>query len=148
MNYSNTTMRPNQLVTPQIPSYNQYQTPVSQPIFPQPSGNVYMVNNNLEVANIPIGVGMSAVLYSVFPSDGKDNSNYFAVYTTINSIIGVVCTFIAGFIMDVLQKNNIVLLGTHIYAQQILCVLGTLGIIVTLIYLNKGCKMLDKKIED
>ena len=60
MNYSSTTMRQTQ--PPQFNNYAQYQTSVSQPIFPQPSGNVYFVNNNLEVANIPIGAGMSAVL--------------------------------------------------------------------------------------
>ena len=43
-------------------NYTQYQPQISQPIFPQPSGNAYFVNNSLEVANIPIGAGMSAVL--------------------------------------------------------------------------------------
>lgn len=62
MNYTNPTMRSTQNVQPQFNSYTQYHSPVSQPIFPQPSGNVYFVNNNLEVANIPIGAGMSAVL--------------------------------------------------------------------------------------
>ena len=62
MNYTNNTMRPNQQTPqPQFSNYTPYQ-PVTQPIFPQPSGNVYFVNNNLEVANIPIGAGMSAVL--------------------------------------------------------------------------------------
>lgn len=61
MNYQNN-MRPN--VTPlaqgqQQFNFSQFQ---SQPIFPQPSGNIYFVNNSLEVANIPIGAGMSAVL--------------------------------------------------------------------------------------
>lgn len=60
MNYANSALRPNQ-PSPQF-SYTQYQSQISQPIFPQPSGNVYFVNNNLEVANIPIGAGMSAVL--------------------------------------------------------------------------------------
>ena len=31
----------------------------SQPLFPQPQGNVYMINNSLEVANVPMGVGVS-----------------------------------------------------------------------------------------
>lgn len=65
MNYSNSAARPgvNPLAQGQ-PSYNfsQYQPQISQPIFPQPSGNIYFVNNSLEVANIPIGAGMSAVL--------------------------------------------------------------------------------------
>ena len=37
-------------------------TQMAQQIFPQPSGNVYSINNNLEVANIPTGVGMSVAL--------------------------------------------------------------------------------------
>ena len=62
MNYSNNVVR--QSVPPLAqsqPAYNfsQFQ---SQPIFPQPSGNIYFVNNSMEVANIPIGAGMSAVL--------------------------------------------------------------------------------------
>lgn len=28
-------------------------------LFPQPQGNVYIINNSLEVANIPIGAGLS-----------------------------------------------------------------------------------------
>ena len=60
MSYTNTTLRP-QSTMPQYNNFN-YQPQVTQPIFPQPSGNVYFVNNNLEVANIPIGAGMSAVL--------------------------------------------------------------------------------------
>ena len=35
--------------------------------FPQPQGNVYLVNNSLEVANIPMGAGISMVLC---PSEG------------------------------------------------------------------------------
>ncbi|MBE6688720.1 MAG: MFS transporter [Ruminococcaceae bacterium] len=112
-------------------------------------GGLVLVTFSIHQIIVTIGtgvhsMGMSAVLYSVFPSDGRDNSNYFAVYTTINSIIGVLCTFGAGIVMDILQKNNISLFGTHIYAQQVLCALGTLGIVATLFYLNKGCKVLEK----
>lgn len=61
MNYTNNSLRQNSVLS-QLNNYSQYQNTISQPIFPQPSGNVYFVNNNLEVANIPIGAGMSAVL--------------------------------------------------------------------------------------
>lgn len=30
--------------------------------FPQPQGNVYMINNSLEVANVPMGSGVSIAL--------------------------------------------------------------------------------------
>ena len=35
--------------------------------FPQPQGNVYLVNNSLEVSNVPMGAGLSMILC---PSEG------------------------------------------------------------------------------
>lgn len=35
-----------------------------QPMFPQPNGNVYLINNSLEVANVPAGAGITAALCS------------------------------------------------------------------------------------
>lgn len=32
------------------------------PMFPQPNGNVYVIQNSLEVANIPAGAGITAAL--------------------------------------------------------------------------------------
>lgn len=51
----------------QIP-YNQAQTNSnipqfqSQQFFPQPQGNVYTINNSLEVANVPMSAGLSVAL--------------------------------------------------------------------------------------
>ena len=33
-----------------------------QPLFPQPQGNVYNINSTLEVANVPVGAGISIAL--------------------------------------------------------------------------------------
>lgn len=33
-----------------------------QPLFPQPQGNVYQINSTLEVANVPVGAGISIAL--------------------------------------------------------------------------------------
>lgn len=33
-----------------------------QQLFPQPQGNVYMISNSLEVANVPMGAGISIAL--------------------------------------------------------------------------------------
>lgn len=41
-----------------VPQYYQ-QTPQ---LFPTPQGNVYFINNSLEIANIPMGTGFSAAL--------------------------------------------------------------------------------------
>ena len=67
MSYTTTAAMPTNRQVPPLQqpfqfSQYQYQPQVSQPIFPQPSGNIYFVNNSLEVANIPVGVGTSAVL--------------------------------------------------------------------------------------
>lgn len=42
----------------QIPMPNQN----IQPLFPQPQGNVYNINSTLEVANVPVGAGVSVAL--------------------------------------------------------------------------------------
>ena len=44
--------------------YNPYQTNSYQAtqFFPQPQGNVYMINNSMEIANIPVGGGISVAL--------------------------------------------------------------------------------------
>lgn len=45
-----------QQALPQMPAQN------IQPLFPQPQGNVYNINSTLEVANVPVGAGMSIAL--------------------------------------------------------------------------------------
>lgn len=47
--------------------YAQPQSYQGTQYFPQPQGNVYFVNNSLEVANIPMGSSLSVVLC---PSEG------------------------------------------------------------------------------
>lgn len=39
-----------------------YYAPQQQPMFPQPNGNVYVIQNSLEVANIPAGAGITLAL--------------------------------------------------------------------------------------
>lgn len=40
----------------------QFQNQNVQPLFPQPQGNVYNINSTLEVANVPVGAGISVAL--------------------------------------------------------------------------------------
>lgn len=47
--------------------YGQPQSYQATQYFPQPQGNVYFINNSLEVANIPMGSQLSVVLC---PSEG------------------------------------------------------------------------------
>lgn len=67
----------------------------SQQFFPQPQGNIYLINNSLEMANVPTGVGVSAAIclsegvmylktmqngapmfigYKISPFDGKEET--------------------------------------------------------------------------
>ena len=48
----------NQPVSPQMAPPNQN----AQPLFPLPQGNVYNINSTLEVANVPVGAGVSVAL--------------------------------------------------------------------------------------
>lgn len=50
----------NHTIPPQPGIVTQNQT--VQPLFPQPQGNVYQINSTLEVANVPVGAGMSIAL--------------------------------------------------------------------------------------
>lgn len=43
-------------------SQPQMQQQNIQPLFPQPQGNVYNINSTLEVANVPVGAGISVAL--------------------------------------------------------------------------------------
>ena len=45
-----------------IPQNSQPMAQSVQPLFPQPQGNVYNINSTLEVANVPVGAGMSVAL--------------------------------------------------------------------------------------
>lgn len=55
-NYNPMAMQQQQPVAPQALNQNV------QPIFPQPQGNVYNINSTLEVANVPVGAGISVAL--------------------------------------------------------------------------------------
>lgn len=44
-----------------LPSGNSYYN-AAQPMFPQPNGNVYVIQNSLEVANIPTGAGLTVAM--------------------------------------------------------------------------------------
>ena len=52
----------NQANLPQAPINTQVLNQNIQPLFPQPQGNVYNINSTLEVANVPVGAGMSIAL--------------------------------------------------------------------------------------
>ena len=53
-----------QTLTPQPFQQNQQMLNQQnvQPLFPQPQGNVYNINSTLEVANVPVGAGVSVAL--------------------------------------------------------------------------------------
>lgn len=84
-NYPNLQFMPQQ-------QQNSFQGPQ---FFPQPQGNIYLINNSLEMANVPTGVGVSAAIclsegvmylktiqngnpmfigYKISPFDGKEDT--------------------------------------------------------------------------
>ena len=52
----------NQPFAPMPQNFNQSPQQNIQPLFPQPQGNVYTINSTLEVANVPVGAGISIAL--------------------------------------------------------------------------------------
>lgn len=43
----------------QFPNYQYIPQQYTQPLFPQPQGSAYLINSSLEVANVPMGAGIS-----------------------------------------------------------------------------------------
>lgn len=69
MAYSNYGMTAQQPVQPPMQpgiqqnlNTNPFSQQNVQPLFPQPQGNVYNINSTLEVANVPVGAGISVAL--------------------------------------------------------------------------------------
>lgn len=44
------------------PNFQNFQSNAAQQFFPQPQGNVYLINNFLEMANVPTGIGITIAL--------------------------------------------------------------------------------------
>lgn len=61
-NYSNQNQQSFYNPTPAAATPTQFQQQNIQPLFPQPQGNVYNINSTLEVANVPVGAGVSVAL--------------------------------------------------------------------------------------
>lgn len=58
----NYNFNPGAAVLPQQIQPQNIQPQNIQPLFPQPQGNVYNINSTLEVANVPVGAGLSVAL--------------------------------------------------------------------------------------
>ena len=46
----------------QVNQLSNFNSQNVQPLFPQPTGNVYNINSSLEMANVPVGAGISVAL--------------------------------------------------------------------------------------
>lgn len=53
---------PSAVPSQNMPIPQQIPQPNVQPLFPQPQGNVYNINSTLEMANVPVGAGISVAL--------------------------------------------------------------------------------------
>lgn len=60
--YGMTAQQPVQQTVQQSLTQTPFTQQNVQPLFPQPQGNVYNINSTLEVANVPVGAGMSIAL--------------------------------------------------------------------------------------
>lgn len=52
---------------------------------------------------------------------------------------------LGSLLVDIIQKNGNVFLGTNLYAQQVVSAIGALVVLLTLLYLNTVVKNLKKE---
>lgn len=67
-----------------------------QPLFPQPQGNVYNINSTLEVANVPVGAGMSD--YNAGRNRYRDGGSESRMIDGIEMTMGAVVNFVENLI--------------------------------------------------
>ena len=111
------------------------------------AGTMYIVYTILYQVGISVfGVGIAVLLYTVPPKN--DSAKYFAVNSTFNGITGLAVALAGGLILDILQKANIHIFGVHIYAQQIMSIIGAIILTVMFVYVKKCCTDIEDRIRN
>jgi len=59
-----------------------------------------------------------------------------ALSQSISGVSGFLATYLAGFPVEWIQENGLVLFGRNVYAQQVLSACGVVGVVLTLLYTN------------
>jgi MFS family permease len=74
-----------------------------------------------------IGIGLFGIQLDFFRSDKR--MTWLTITSSVSGVLGFFVSILGGILLDYLQKSNLILFGSRIYAQQ---VLNFLGFLVTL----------------
>ncbi len=83
--------------------------------------------------------GTNANSYNISYSyvDSKYISQAMAIKNSIGGICGFGASILGGKVLEMIQKNNNMIFGFHIYGQQLLALISLLIVGVTILFMNK-----------
>lgn len=95
------------------------------------------------VAQAGINSALINLIFDYVPFDTRADS--LAVTQSLSGLMGFLSTFAAGFLVDYIQNNNNVFLGTSLYAQQVLNIIAAVATIGIILFLQLGIINKEKK---
>lgn len=81
-----------------------------------------------------VGIGLFGVQLDFFRNDKR--MIWLTIVSSVSGVFGFVVSILGGKLLDILQKSNLHINGTPIYAQQVLNLLGFLIMLFTVWYIR------------
>ncbi len=81
-----------------------------------------------------VGIGLFGVQLDFFRSDKR--MTWLTITSSVSGVLGFFVSILGGNLLDYLQKSNLMLFGSGLYAQQILNFLGFLTTLLAVCYIR------------
>jgi len=90
-----------------------------------------------------VGIGLFGVQLDFYKSDKR--MIWLTITSSLSGILGFFVSILGGVLLDLLQKANINIMGIHIYAQQVLNLVGFIILLADVYYIH--CHMETEKLD-
>lgn len=81
-----------------------------------------------------VGIGLFGIQLDFFQNEKR--MIWLTLVSSISGVFGFLVSIFGGFLLDLLQKADISILGVHIYAQQVLNIIGFLIMLFTVWFIR------------
>lgn len=109
------------------------------------NGKVFFTIYYVLFAVAMAGINSSAINLIYDYVEPQKRTVALAFSQSISGIVGFLATYFAGFLVEWIQENGLVVFGRNIYAQQVMSLLGVVCVLIALLYTNLAVRKLPKK---
>jgi hypothetical protein len=81
-----------------------------------------------------LGIGLFGIQLDFFQNEKR--MIWLTLVSSISGVFGFMVSILGGFLLNLLQKADINILGVHIYAQQVLNIFGFLVMLFTVWFIR------------